>query len=79
MRFDVETRNVATRARSFHGLATLRFDVETRNVATRLPRRNSLRRLRFDVETRNVATRCKPMDYVPRSIAFDGKLVYSPI
>ena len=34
LRFDVETRNVATLTRSNQIGQVLRFDVETRNVAT---------------------------------------------
>ena len=34
LRFDVETRNVATDGLSLHAESWLRFDVETRNVAT---------------------------------------------
>ena len=36
LRFDVETRNVATKHSYPSPLAGLRFDVETRNVATLL-------------------------------------------
>ena len=34
LRFDVETRNVATTRRRMSEFLELRFDVETRNVAT---------------------------------------------
>ena len=56
LRFDVETRNVATSRPSRIALMALRFDVETRNVATQAIYECEHCGLRFDVETRNVAT-----------------------
>ena len=56
LRFDVETRNVATINQTRNRIFRLRFDVETRNVATFPLIKIRKSKLRFDVETRNVAT-----------------------
>ncbi len=59
LRFDVETKNVATYAVAVERRTPLRFDVETKNVATLHRLRIYCQKLRFDVETKNVATTMK--------------------